>query len=203
VKQIAGLTVFLVLLSCSRLFHQRQQSQEIDGIIFIDERQEREQAKATKPKAAEANRVKSQADQAKEENEIRDFKAMEGIILLDLEDQLADQPGKPIELHHKKFETGYASYYAMSMKGRSTASGERYDPYEMTAAHPSLPFGTLVRVTNLFNNESVVVRINDRGPKLKSRIIDLSYAAAQKLDMISAGVVQVAIEVLSIPATNK
>ncbi|MDZ7331227.1 MAG: septal ring lytic transglycosylase RlpA family protein [candidate division KSB1 bacterium] len=116
---------------------------------------------------------------------------------------MSERPGKPLQLHQKKFETGYASYYSMSMKGNKTASGERYDPYQLTAAHPSLPFGTIVRVTNLFNNESVVVRINDRGPKEKSRIIDLSYAAAQKLDMISAGIVQVAIEVLSLPEQNK
>lgn len=201
-KQLIGLAIILALLSCSRLKLYRQQPQEIDGIIFIDEREEQRQAKAAKAASVETQE-KSQKQKIKAQEQVRNFDAMEGIIMLDFEDQMSERPGKPLQLHQKKFETGYASYYAMSLKGNKTASGERYDPYQLTAAHPSLPFGAIVRVTNLFNNESVIVRINDRGPKEKSRIIDLSYAAAQKLDMISAGIVQVAIEVLSLPEQNK
>jgi rare lipoprotein A len=93
---------------------------------------------------------------------------------------------------------GLASYYAQKYHGRKTASGEKYNMNEMTAAHREYPFGTRVRVKNLQNGSSVVVRINDRGPFIRKRVIDLSLAAARKLDMIRAGVVKV--EVL--PVTN-
>ncbi|UCE08785.1 MAG: septal ring lytic transglycosylase RlpA family protein [bacterium] len=124
---------------------------------------------------------------------------MDGIIYLNFEDQINEVPGKPFKPSNKQLETGKASYYAMKFKGRQTASGEIYDPYKMTAAHPSLPFGTKVRVTNLYNKASVIVRINDRGPHIKSRIIDLSYAAAQKLDIIQKGIADVVVEVIENP----
>ena len=91
-------------------------------------------------------------------------------------------------------EEGVASYYADSLDGKLTASGEPYDRNAMTAAHPSLPFGTKVKVTNLENNRSVEVLINDRGPHTKDRIIDLSHAAAQKLDLIHSGTAIVRID---------
>lgn len=91
---------------------------------------------------------------------------------------------------------GLASYYASSLHGNTTASGERYDEQAMTAAHRSLPFGTIVRVTNLRNDEEVTVRINDRGPFVEGRIIDLSRAAARELDFIEAGVVPVRVEIV-------
>jgi len=93
-------------------------------------------------------------------------------------------------------EEGEASYYAHKYHGRTTANGETYDENKMTAAHKTLPFGTTVRVTNLANGKKVVVRINDRGPFIKGRIIDLSYKAAGELDYISRGVVKVRVEVL-------
>ena len=93
-------------------------------------------------------------------------------------------------------EEGAASYYADSLQGNSTASGEPYDRNAMTAAHRTLPFDTKVRVTNLDNGTSVVVRINDRGPHVASRIIDLSGAAAEKLGMLDAGETVVRIEVV-------
>jgi len=96
-------------------------------------------------------------------------------------------------------ETGVASYYAHQHDGRRTASGELFDMDAMTAAHRTLPFGTRVKVTNLRNSRSVVVRINDRGPYLKQRIFDLSYAAAQELHMITRGTARVQIDIL--PAT--
>lgn len=93
---------------------------------------------------------------------------------------------------------GEATYYSDKLAGRKTASGERYDPKALTAAHRSLPFGTRVRVERLGTGKSVVVRITDRGPFGKpSRIIDLSKAAARELDMLRAGVVPVRVEVLS------
>lgn len=88
---------------------------------------------------------------------------------------------------------GLASFYGKRFQGRKTASGERYDIHGLTAAHKSLAFGTRVHVTHLNNGRSVTVRINDRGPFVKGRIIDLSYAAAKRLGMLSQGVVKVRI----------
>lgn len=93
-------------------------------------------------------------------------------------------------------ETGKASYYSDQLHGKSTASGELYDRNKLTAAHKKLPFGTMCRVTNLANGKSVKVRINDRGPFTKNRIIDLSYKAAAELDGIRAGIMEVRVEVL-------
>ncbi len=84
-------------------------------------------------------------------------------------------------------EEGVASWYGPNFHGKLTANGERYDMYGLTAAHRTLPFNTLLRVENLENGESVVVRINDRGPFAKNRIIDLSKKAAQQIDMIGNG----------------
>lgn len=95
-----------------------------------------------------------------------------------------------------KVLNGKASYYADKFHGRSTASGEKYDKRKLTAAHRNLPFGTRVRVRNLKNNRSVIVRINDRGPFVKGRIVDLSRAAAERIDMVRDGVVSVKVEVL-------
>ena len=93
-------------------------------------------------------------------------------------------------------ETGDASWYGARHQGRSTASGEPFDMHHLTAAHPALPFGTRVLVTNLQNGRSVEVRVNDRGPNVAGRIIDLSYAAAQALDAVSAGTIPVRLQVL-------
>lgn len=91
---------------------------------------------------------------------------------------------------------GTASWYGTKFDGRRTASGERYDMRKLTAAHPSLPFGTLVQVTNLDNGRQVVVRINDRGPFGRRRVIDLSYAAARELAIVGPGTAQVELAVI-------
>ena len=91
---------------------------------------------------------------------------------------------------------GLASYYGATFHGRRTASGERFNMHAMTAAHRHFKFGTRVNVTNLKNKRSVTVRINDRGPFARGRIIDLSYAAAKKIGMIGDGVVRVKIKVV-------
>ena len=91
-------------------------------------------------------------------------------------------------------QTGKASYYADRYHGRTTASGELYDKDAMTAAHRTFPFGTKLRVTNLESNQSVEVVVNDRGPYADNRIIDLSRAAAEKVGMIQAGIIQVRVE---------
>lgn len=91
---------------------------------------------------------------------------------------------------------GKASWYGERFQGRSTASGEPFDMYAMTAAHRSLPFGTVVEVRHPKSERVVVVRVNDRGPFTKGRVIDLSYAAAQQLGMVRAGVVPVEVRVV-------
>jgi rare lipoprotein A len=98
-----------------------------------------------------------------------------------------------------QLQRGHAAYYAQRFHGRKTASGERFDVNKLTAAHRKLPFGTRVKVTNLKNGRSVVVRINDRGPYARGGLIDLSPAAARQLDMIKDGTVPVTVEVLSRP----
>ena len=104
----------------------------------------------------------------------------------------------------KSIETGKASYYGGRWIGRLTANGERYHSGDCTAAHKRLPFNTMVRVTNLRNNKSVIVRINNRGPYAKGRILDLSIVAAKKIEMIGDGIVPVRAEVLKkIPVLTK
>lgn len=93
-------------------------------------------------------------------------------------------------------ETGVASYYGTKYHGRQTASGEVFDMNELTAAHSTLKFGTKVKVTHLANNRSVTVRINDRGPFVKGRVIDLSRAAAEELQMVRAGLAEVKLEIV-------
>ena len=94
--------------------------------------------------------------------------------------------------------TGVASYYADKFHGRKTSSGETYNMYDLTAAHKTLPFNTILRVTNLANSKSVIVRVNDRGPFVEGREIDLSYGAAVKLRMLGTGTADVKIEVLEL-----
>lgn len=98
-------------------------------------------------------------------------------------------------------ETGSASWYGHPYHGRRASSGEIYDMNQMTAAHPQLPFGTWVRVTNLGNGLHADVRINDRGPFVKERIIDLSRAAAEQIAMIGPGTMRVRLEVVALPGT--
>ncbi len=93
-------------------------------------------------------------------------------------------------------QTGIASWYGPTFHGRTTSSGEPYNMLGLTAAHRTLPFGTFVRVTNLANERSLVVRINDRGPFVRGRIIDLSYTAAKILDLTTSGVGKVRLRVL-------
>jgi len=96
-------------------------------------------------------------------------------------------------------QSGKASYYYGRWIGRKTANGEIYRAQDITAAHKTLPFNTMVRVTNLNNGKQVLVRINNRGPYVKGRIIDLSLEAAKKVEMTKAGVVPVKLEILKSP----
>lgn len=96
----------------------------------------------------------------------------------------------------KQILVGNASWYGPGFHGRITANGERYNMYDMTAAHKTLRFNTMLRVINLSTSNSIIVRVNDRGPYIDGRILDLSKAAAQKLGVIEPGVIKVRIEVL-------
>ncbi len=99
---------------------------------------------------------------------------------------------------HLLMQEGVASYYADEFNGRQTSNGETYDMNEMTAAHQTLPFSTRVRVTNIENGRTVIVRINDRGPFKDDRIIDLSLAAAKSLELIGPGTARVKLEVVEL-----
>ncbi len=102
----------------------------------------------------------------------------------------------PFRLFFRHDLRGQASWYGEDYHGRTTANGERYNMYALTAAHRTLPFNTRVRVTNLKNGRRVVVRINDRGPWIRGRVIDLSYEAARRIRMVEDGLVPVIVEVI-------
>jgi len=112
-------------------------------------------------------------------------------------------PPAPIQPTVGSRQIGIASWYGKGFHGKPTASGEIYNMYDMTAAHKTLPLGTEVMVTNLENNRSVKVMINDRGPFAKNRIIDLSYAAAKAIGMVGPGTAKVMIEVLKTPSGHR
>jgi rare lipoprotein A len=97
---------------------------------------------------------------------------------------------------HRKTMKGVSSFYAEDFHGKLTANGEIYDMYGLTAAHKTLPLNTIVRVTNIFNNKSLILRINDRGPYVKGRILDCSYGAAKKLEFVNEGTAEVKIDVI-------
>jgi rare lipoprotein A len=115
--------------------------------------------------------------------------AMEAPLVAHLSD-----PPKPI-----KSWVGNASWYGPEFNGRKTADGERFDAESLTAAHPNLPFGSLVRIVNLRNGKFEVVRINDRGPYQEGREIDVSYRVARKIGLIHSGVSQVRLELMQLP----
>jgi rare lipoprotein A len=98
---------------------------------------------------------------------------------------------------------GVASYYGKQYHGRKTASGERFNMHALTAAHRTLPFGTTLKVTNLNNERSVLVRVNDRGPFKRDRILDVSFEAARRLQMVSVGIARVRIEPLDASDTRR
>lgn len=109
---------------------------------------------------------------------------------------------RPVDNATAYDQTGIASWYGRDFHGKQTANGERYDMHALSAAHTTLPMPTLVRVTNLENGRSVIVRINDRGPFVKNRLIDLSYAAARQLGYEQQGTTRVRVQTLDLPASN-
>ena len=103
---------------------------------------------------------------------------------------------KKSKIKHKKKIIGVSSFYAEDFHGKLTANGEVYDMYGLTAAHKTLPLNTIIRVTNLSNDKSLILRVNDRGPYIKGRTLDCSYGAAKKLDFIKQGTTKVQIDVI-------
>ncbi len=122
-------------------------------------------------------------------------------IVADLPEQTAPifVPAPEVTEAETRFEAygeGVASFYGHELAGNRTASGERFNPSSLTAAHRSLPLGTKLRVTNTANGEAVIVRVNDRGPFVKSRLIDLSLGAAREIGMVRTGTARVTVEIL-------
>jgi len=101
----------------------------------------------------------------------------------------------------RPYQVGTASWYGSYFHGKETASGEAFNMYDLTAAHPTLPLGTHVKVTNLRNGRTLVVRVNDRGPVVEGRIIDLSYEAARELDLKKQGIQRVRLDLVEPPQT--
>jgi len=117
--------------------------------------------------------------------------------------EASSAPTRPIQpevrkqaAKNKPYQVGTASWYGEFFDGKPTASGEDYDMYDMTAAHPTLPLGSYVKVTNLHNGRAVVVKVNDRGPIVQGRIIDLSYGAAQVLEFRDHGLQKVRLDLV-------
>lgn len=129
-------------------------------------------------------------------------RVLAGLVIFSIFVTAAAHAAGPKRMHPGETQTGLASWYGAD-QGRHTASGERFDPDALTAAHRHLPFGTVVRVTNQLNGKSVEVRINDRGPWRHGRIIDVTDAAADVLDMKKAGTVPVTILVLKLGPPSK
>ncbi len=109
---------------------------------------------------------------------------------------IAGKTYHPLVSAHGYSEEGIASWYGKDFHGKQTANGERYDMYSMTAAHKILPFGTQLRVTNVANNRSIIVRVNDRGPFVGNRVIDLTYTGAEQIGMIGPGTAKVRLETI-------
>jgi rare lipoprotein A len=178
------------LVNCASHRKGIQENTEIDGIVYF-----KKDEKGTKKEPAQTKASSLNKEKKINPYENPNAKQDDGIIYFDIRDQVNENPDKPLSLADF-VERGKASFYGDEFNGRRTASGELYDQNKFTAAHPKLKFGTKVRVTNLFNDLNVVVRINDRGPFVKGRIIDVSKAAAQKLDMIKAGVIEALLEIV-------
>jgi len=108
-------------------------------------------------------------------------------------------PVRSCAIANEEHETGVASWYGEEFQGNTTANGEIYDLNGLTAAHPTLPFGTTVRVTNLNNKKNILLRINDRGPYIGRRLIDVSWVAAKRLGFVASGTTRVRVEVVAGP----
>ena len=118
-------------------------------------------------------------------------------VVATLDETIRIDPVAAEEKVYKAIGQGIASYYGVELAGNRTASGERFNPTGLTAAHRTLPLGTKLRVTNVANGRSVIVRVNDRGPFVGKRLIDVSLGAAREIQMIRSGTAQVRLEIVS------
>ena len=129
--------------------------------------------------------------------------AVAGLIALspktEARSSVSNLPTRPWVMPGQALETGEAGWYGEEFQGNETANGEIYDFKGLTAAHPSLPFGTTVKVTNLHNRKNILLRINDRGPYVGRRLIDVSWAAAKHLGFVESGTTPVKVEVVALP----
>jgi rare lipoprotein A len=129
--------------------------------------------------------------------------AVVGLIALSAKTEarssVSDEPPPLSVTPKEKHQIGVASWYGQEFQGITTASGEVFDLNGFTAAHPTLPFGTTIRVTNLKNNKNILLRINDRGPHIGQRLLDVSRAAAQRLGFVHSGTTPVRVEVVTYP----
>ena len=150
---------------------------------------------ASKPKATQASTAKAAKPKTAQASKPKTAHASKPPTVLASKSQAAEPP-KPPTAPASKVETGQASFYSSKHHGQPTASGELYDETQLTAAHRTLPFGTRVRVTNLENQRSAVFRINDRGPFIKGRVVDVSKRGAFELGFIQEGVASVRVEVV-------
>ena len=138
------------------------------------------QKPAEKPKSTKPNQTDTKPSKQKEDASIT----------------VSNLPIDPKRIKSEPYQIGNSSYYAHKFHGRLTANGEIYDMNGLSAAHRELPLGTMIRVTHLGNGKSVTLKVNDRGPFIEGRILDLSLGAARKLEMIEAGVAKVMIEIV-------
>lgn len=127
---------------------------------------------------------------SKDKGKEKEYGDKENIIITEID------PERSKNLKVLYSEEGYASYYSYEFHGKKTANGEIFDKDKPSAAHRTLPLGTIARITNLKNGKSIILKINDRGPFKSGRILDVSYAAAVQLDFVNEGVTKVRIEVL-------
>ena len=134
---------------------------------------------------------------AKEANNAKVVRTTVKVSKTSVSGQVKKVSYSPVSAKSTFSSSGVASYYGPGFHGRRTANGERFDMHAMTAAHRTLPFGTLVKVTNLSNGKSTVVRVNDRGPYVGNRVIDLSVAAAKEIGSTGSGTARVNLEVLN------
>ncbi|OOR99070.1 hypothetical protein B0187_07260 [Haemophilus paracuniculus] len=149
---------------------------------------------ANKPQISKPQATK-QAVRSEKISAAKSAKATQAKVSLKVEKKAEKDPYQ--EANRRYFQTGVASYYANMFNGRLTANGEIFSNNKMTAAHRTLPFGTMVEVINLRNGRKVIVRINDRGPYVGKRVIDLSKVAASKIGMVSSGLAKVKLNILS------
>ena len=160
-----------------------------------------ESARAVAPDSGENSAVASpemtNAIAVVKEQSQRQYKALQATKeLREVGEKPQPQPLLVAQRQQRSHTKGRASWYGPGFYGRTTANGEQFNSHEMTAAHRSLPFGTKVRVTNIKNDRSAIVRINDRGPFIKGRVIDLSKAAARVLGVLQPGTAPVRLEIL-------